>query len=138
MATPRTRATGDARSARTQLKTADQTARVGKDTRAVDGPAGVITVALGEKEFKLAENVGIMPLMEWAAASDVDVASADGLRAVYYVLQDTVHVDDWAEFRKHSREQKLTAEDLLDFANSALEALAGRPTEDADGSSDGS
>jgi hypothetical protein len=137
MATPR-RTTGDTRAARTQLKTADQTARIGKDQRAIEGPGGALTAPLGDKEFRLAENVGIMPLMEWAAASDVDVASADGLRAVYYVLQDAVHEEDWAEFRRYSREHKVKAEELLDFANAALEVLAGRPTEAASGSSDGS
>jgi len=134
--TPR-RISGDSRAARSQLKTADQSARMPKGSRAKDVPGGGLTVKLGDREFRLAEDVGIMPLMEWAAASDVDVASADGLRAVYYVLQDAVHEDDWAEFRKYSRENKIAAGELLDFANSALEALAGRPTEDATGSSDG-
>lgn len=133
---PPRRNTGDSRAASSQLRAADQSARVGKDTRAKEA-GGDLTVPLRDKEFRLAQEVGIMPLMEWAAASDVDVASADGLRAVYYVLKDAVHEDDWAEFRKYTREQKVDAGDLLDFANSALEALAGRPTEGATGSSDG-
>jgi hypothetical protein len=113
---------------------------VGKDARAKDNPTtdgGFLTVPLGDEEFRLAEDVGIMPLMEWAASSDVDVASADGLRAVYYVLQDAVHEDEWAKFRRYARENKTSAEDLLDFANAALEALAGRPTEESTGSSTG-
>jgi hypothetical protein len=133
---PPRRNSPDSASARSQLKTADQTARVGKDTRAKD-ERGQVTVPLRDQEFTLAEDVGIMPLMEWAAASDVDVASADGLRAVFYVLKDAVAEDEWAEFRKFTRDNKVTAEELLDFANAALEALAGRPTEAASGSSDG-
>lgn len=134
---PRRSTSGDTRAAKTQLKTADQSARVGKGTRANSDPASkqVITVPLRDREFSLADDVGIMPLMEWAAASDVDVASADGLRAVYYVLQDTVDAEEWAEFRKYAREHKVDAEELLDFCNSALEALAGRPTEEPSGSS---
>jgi hypothetical protein len=131
------------------MKTADQTARVGKDARAKAVKEGRLTVPLVVKakeeggedasmDFLLAENVGIMPLMEWAAASDRDVQSADGLKAVYYVLQDVVDEGDWPEFRKFSREAKAEAGELLDFANAALEALAGRPTKDASGSSDGS
>lgn len=151
------RRSGDTRAATTQLRVADQQARTGKDSRAKEGKGGQLTAPLpfqvavldkdgkdtGEtetrwQEFRLSEDVGIMPLMEWAAASDRDVASADGLRAVFYVLQDAVHEDDWAEFRKFAREHKVDATTLLEFANSALEALAGRPTEDATGSSDGS
>jgi hypothetical protein len=132
-----TRRSGDTRAATTQLRVADQSARTGKDTRAKVAKEGQLTAPLRKREFRLAEDVGIMPLMEWAAASDRDVASADGLRAVFYVLQDAVHEDDWAEFRKFAREEKVDATELLEFANSALEALAGRPTEDATGSSDG-
>ena len=136
---------GDTRAAKTQLRTADASARVGKDTRAKTDPSSknLITVPLiikrkgeepVEREFMLAEHVGIMPLMEWAASSDSEVNGIEGLRAVYHVLQDTVHEDEWDEFRKFCRENKGEARDLLDFANSALEALAGRPTEESDGS----
>lgn len=124
----------DSQAASTQLKTADQSARVPRDKRAKAAPGGDLVIKLRDKEFRLAEDVGLMPLMEWAAAADVDVASADGLRAVFYVLKDAVHPDEWAEFRKYSRDEKVQAEELLDFANAALEALAGRPTEEPSGS----
>ncbi len=142
--------TEDQRAARTQLKTADPEARVAKSARAKDNPAstgGFLTIPIKGKskdedgtvtevsqEIRLADEVGIMPLMEWAASSDVDVASADGLRAVYHVLQDAIHEDQWAEFRRFARDHKLSADTLLDFTNSALEALAGRPTEEPSGS----
>jgi hypothetical protein len=139
MTTPRRTTPGRASTAaaRTQLKTADQSARVAREVRAGEGKDGGMTAPLHGRDFRLAEDVGIMPLMEWAASADRTVANADGLRAVYYVLQDAVHEDDWAEFRKFARENKIPATELLDFANAALEALAGRPTEDATGSSDG-
>lgn len=134
---PNRRATGDTRANKVQLRTADQSARVAKDARAQDKDSGALTVPFMGREFRLAQDVGIMPLMEWAAASDVDVASAAGLRAVYYVLQDAVDGEEWAEFRKHARETKAQAQDVLNFTNAALEALAGRPTEESAGSSDG-
>lgn len=134
---PVRRTTGDTRAARSQMKTADQSARVSKETRSDEGKGGILTAPLRDREFRLADDVGIMPLMEWAAASDQDVASAAGLRAVFYVLQDAVHADDWHEFKRYSREEKLDATELLEFANAALEALAGRPTEAATGSSTG-
>ena len=143
------RASGDTRAATSQLSTADQSARVARETRAKAGKGKQLTAPYIIKnkddkeaepfsqEFRLADDVGIMPLMEWAAASDQDVTSANGLRAVFYVLQDAVHEEEWAEFRRFSREHKATAEETLEFANSALEARAGRPTEAASGSSDG-
>jgi hypothetical protein len=121
-----------------QLATSDPNARVSKTARAGKDKDGHLTVPFKGKDFRLAEDVGIMPLMEWAAASDVDVNSPAGLRAVFYVLQDAVHADSWAGFRSHARETKAKAEDVLDFANAALEALAGRPTEASSGSTDGS
>ncbi len=133
-ATTRKPATGDTSAAKTQLRTADQAARVPKGERVDAEHSGDLVVTLRDREFRLAQEVGIMPLMEWAAASDVDVASADGLRAVFYVLKDAVHEDDWAEFRKFTRDEKVAAEELLDFANAALEALAGRPTGEPAGS----
>ncbi len=135
MAAPRT--SGNTRAARTQLKTADQSARIGKDSRAKD-KGGELTVPLKGQEFRLAEDVGVMPLMEWVVAADgKDGENAKSLVAVYHVLQDTVHEDDWDEFRQHSRETKCKAEDFGNFINAALEALAGRPTEEPSGSSNG-
>jgi hypothetical protein len=156
---PRTTSSGDTRSAKTQLATADQAARVAKDKRVKADPSskdglrntlktkvmvrdtdedgvetGTETETEVSEDFLLAEDVGIMPLMEWAAASDVDVNSAAGLRAVYYVLQDVVAKGEWAKFRKFSRENKVGAEELLDFANSSMEVLAGRPTGESAGS----
>ena len=153
--TTRTRATaptGDTSAAASQLRTADQSARVGKDARTDVGKVGpkaltstlkhtVVEEVDGEKvetevseEFLLAQDVGIMPLMEWAASSDVDVSSVDGLRAVFYVLKDVVHEYEWAQFRKYARDNKVESMDLLNFANASLEALAGRPTEESSGS----
>ncbi len=137
----------DTAAATTQLKTADQSARVSKTSRAKAQGSGELTAPLvhtvkeadgtetqASRDFRLAQDVGIMPLMEWAASADVDVSSADGLRAVFYVLKDAVHEDEWAEFRKYARDHKVPATDLLDFANAALEALAGRPTGESSGS----
>lgn len=144
--------TGDTSAAASQLRGADQTARVGKDQRTDVGKVGpkplmstlkhtVVEEVDGEKvktelseDFQLAQDVGIMPLMEWAASSDVDVSSVDGLRAVFYVLKDVVHEDEWAQFRKYARDNKVESVDLLNFANASLEALAGRPTEESSGS----
>jgi hypothetical protein len=124
----------DRRAAGSQLRVADQSARVGKDTRA-DDEGGEVTVPLKGQEFRLADEVGVMPLMEWVAASEGKKnENSKSLVAIYHVLEDTVHPDEWDEFRQHARETKCQAKDLGDFINAALEALSGNPTEEPSGS----
>ena len=132
--------TGDRRAASSQLKTVDQSARVGAGSRAKE-EAGELTVPLKNKdgsevfESRLADEVGIMPLMEWVAAAEGKKdETSKSLVAVYHVLEDTVHEDDWDEFRAFGREHKLQAKEYGEFINSALEAVAGRPTEESTGS----
>ena len=152
------RTSSDRRAARTQLRVADQSARVGKDNRAKD-EGGELTVPLKinapvrddedklvydedgkltrevvSQDFRLADDVGVMPLMEWVAAADNGGENAKSLVAIFHVLEDTVHEDDWDEFRQFGRKNKAVAQDFGDFINAALEALAGRPTEEPSGS----
>lgn len=129
--TPR-RNTGDVRAARTQLKSADQSARTGTDTRADED---ALTVPLRDREFRLADDVGIMALMEWVAAAEGrENENAKSLVAIFHVLEDTVHEEDWDDFREYGRKEKVKAPEYGKFINSALEALAGRPTEESTGS----
>ncbi len=151
------RNSGNIRAARAQIKTADQSARVGKDSRAAD--EGELTVPLKvnapvrdedgklvrdedgkllheivSQDFRLSEDVGVLPLMEWVSAADNGGENAKSLVAIFHVLEDTVHEEDWDEFRQFSRKNKAQAKDFGDFINAALEALAGRPTEEPSGS----
>jgi hypothetical protein len=76
-----------------------------------------------------------MALMEWVAAAEGrENETGKSLVAIFHVLEDTVHEDDWDEFRRHGREQKVQAKGYGDFINAALEAIAGRPTEESSGS----
>ncbi len=159
---PAQRRSPSTRAATSQLKTADQSARVGKASRAKDEYGElivplVIHAAVRDEDgkivrdedgkivredvtqdFRLAEDVGIMPLMEWAAAAEgSEDESSRSLVAIFYVLEDTVHEEDWNEFREFGRKNKAQAGDYGKFINAALEALAGRPTEEPSGSSDG-
>lgn len=128
------RSSSDRRAASSQLRVAEQSARVGKDTRA-KGEDEALTVPLAGKEFRLADEVGVMALMEWVAAAEGrENETGKSLVAIFHVLEDTVHEDDWDEFRRHGREQKVQAKGYGDFINAALEAIAGRPTEESSGS----
>jgi hypothetical protein len=113
---------GDARAAKVQLSTADQDARVAKDKRAkLEAEFG--TAPLRDRKFLLNQIPSVMALMEWGASS-----GGDGLPAAFHVLEDLVHPDDWAEFRKFGREEHVEPDELADFINAAMEVLAGRPT----------
>jgi hypothetical protein len=129
----RTRAARQVR--RVQAATADDKVRLPAGERAVEVADGVITAELSGRSFRLAESIGLMPLMEWAAAQDdIDTRNSVALLGFYRVLQDLVHEDDWPDFRKHAREQKSTDKELVAFQNAAVEALAARPTEEPEAS----
>lgn len=137
------RSSSDRRAASSQLRVAEQSARVGKDTRA-KGENDALTVPLvhedkegvkHSQEFRLADEVGVMPLMEWVAAAEGNQnETGKSLVAIFHVLEDTVHEDEWDEFREYGRENKIQAKPYGDFINAALEAIAGRPTEESSGS----
>jgi hypothetical protein len=114
---------------RVQAATADPKVRIPEGERAAEIADGVLTAPIAGRSFRLSETIGLMPLMEWAAASDeVDVSNAGTLITFYRLLKDLVHEDDWAAFRSYTREQKCDDNELLAFQNAAMEALAARPT----------
>jgi hypothetical protein len=138
---PRRSTAGDTQAATLQLRTADQAARAAKSSRARVSNAGQLTVPLVHKhangtesghEFRLGHSPSIMALMEWGAST-----GGESLVAAFNVLKDLVHEDDWDEFRVYARENNIGAGEFGDFINAATEALAGRPTEAASGSSAG-
>jgi hypothetical protein len=114
---------------RVQSATADSKVRLPEGKRATEVADGVLTVAIAGRSFRLTETVGLMPLMEWVAASEgVDTSNVPTMLSFYRVLQDLVHEDDWAAFRAHTREQKCDDKELMAFQSAAMEALAARPT----------
>lgn len=115
---------------RLQSATGDPGKRLPRGKRAVETVDG-ITAQMNGKAFKLQETIGLMPLMEWAAATDeVDPDNRVQLAGLYRLLADLVHADDWAAFRAHARETKADDEALVGFVNAAIEAIAARPTKE--------
>lgn len=119
------------------------------------------------KKFRLAETVGLMPLMRFANASKKGLDSDDmeGLAALYAVIRDTVDqtrppkmdpatgrqsIDpisgegewagpsQWMLFEEHAMETKAEGEDLMDFVNRAMAVIAARPRKRREISSGGS
>jgi hypothetical protein len=116
---------------RVQAATGEEKVRMPQAKRAGETKDGVIVAPIKGKYFKLADSIGLMPLMEWAASSDeVDGRNASQILGLYRVLQDIVHEDDWAEFKQFCREAKAIDQDFIDFQNAAMEAIAARPTQE--------
>lgn len=129
----------DRQLANLQASATEQDARLPAEERAVEVPEeredktpGIYAELAGEK-FRLAEDTGVMALMEWAAAGDGEAsegaAVGSNLRAMFHVLEDIVHPEEWQRFRAHARAKKLGYQEFLDFQNRSYEALSGNPTE---------
>jgi hypothetical protein len=112
-----------------QLAVQDQDARVPEDDRAVETNDGTKAPLCG-KLFKVDTEQGLMPLMEWAAANDsADPQNGPQLAALFYMLKDIVHPDEWDEFRVHAKASKAKGPDFLKFQEAAAEVIAAVPTE---------
>jgi hypothetical protein len=113
---------------RVQAATAEPAVRLPEDERAVEDSGGLKAPIAG-RYFRLSDSIGLMPLMEWAAArEDIDPQDAAQLVGLYRILQDLVHPGDWAEFKTHTRKEKCIDEDFVAFQAAAMEAIAALPT----------
>ena len=93
---------------------------------------------LGES-FRVADRVGALPLMRFAkiAKSGVDANELDGLVAMYDLLGQVIHAEDWARFEDHADDQHADGDQLLELVQEALALVAARPTGRLSDSSDG-
>lgn len=113
---------------RVQAATADPKVKLPAGERAVDAEDGLRAPLAGEY-FRIADSIGLLPLMEWAAGLDqVNIMNSGQLAGWYRLLKAIVHPDDWDAFRRHATEQMCNDEALLAFQNAAIEAMTARPT----------
>lgn len=105
-----------------------------------DEPIGPgVVQALGAK-FKVAEKVGLAPLMRFAKVAQVgtDSMSLEGLAAMYDLLGNCFL--DTAEFERFlnlATEQRAGSDELFDVVKTMIEAISARPTGQPTASSDG-
>lgn len=85
-------------------------------------------VELKGEKFRIAEEIGAMPMLKWAAASELSTDDPKALGAIYAMLKDCVLEEDWSNFEQHAMKTKADAEALLDVITKALEVISGRPT----------
>lgn len=119
------------------------------------------TVAFMGERFRIAEKVGLMPLLKFSAHADMSTNDPGALAAMYAMLRDCIaeghpgcgkclpcttdnearckdyDPGDWKRFEQHAIDTKADADELLDVITKVIELIAGRPTEPPSGSSPG-
>lgn len=81
------------------------------------------------KEYRIADKIGIWPLMQLARAAEAGVSMADqkGLAAAHALLQDVIHPDDWGEFQEDMISGKVDElDELMKATRQATELMAER------------
>lgn len=123
---------------------AEQPQRDGEDeAREMQAIAEGVTLAdrvtcMG-KSYRIADKVGLMPLLKFAktAQSGVDSEDLEGLVAIYDMLHDCIDPGEWPRFVEEMTELKAEADELMPVVGQTLEILNARPTRPSSGSSDG-
>lgn len=87
------------------------------------------TVTLKGKPFKIAKKVGLMPMLKFSAYADMDTQDPRALGAMYAMLRDVIDKEEWRAFEDHAVDSKADADELLDVIGTAMQLIAGRPTE---------
>lgn len=80
--------------------------------------------------FTVADRVGAMPLLRFAAVADGGAQAEEmaGLAAMHELLRDCLAPGDWARFQKVASDNKVEAEELMQVCGAVYEAVSGRPT----------
>lgn len=103
------------------------------------------------QKFRLAERVGIMPMLAFGNASKngLDTDDMDGLAAMYRLIRSVIHrpalfdehghrvVDEngktlrdeseWLRFEQVAEDELAEGEDVMGFVNQAMELMSARP-----------
>lgn len=89
--------------------------------------------------YRVADKVGLMPLLKFAHTASLDVDSGDmeGLVAIYDMLRDCLHEDDWERFQRDMTAKKAEADDMMPMVGAAIEVINARPTRQRSVSSTG-
>lgn len=109
------------------------------------------TIEFFGQKFRLAERIGIMPMIAFANASKngLDTDDMDGLAAMYRLIRSVIHrpplyddhgqrvVDEngktlrdeseWLRFEQVAEDELAEGEDVMEFVNKAMEVMSARP-----------
>lgn len=90
--------------------------------------------------FRLADRIGLMPLMRFAhvARKGVDSNDMEGLAAIYDMLQVVFADDDeWVRFEELATRVRADGDELMGVVKDAMQVISERPTSEPSDSSDG-
>lgn len=96
-------------------------------------------VIFSGESFRIADRIGLMPLMRFAkvAQSGVDADDMAGLAAMYDLLEQCLADDEWARFQAHADKVRADGDELMALVAEVFEVLSQRPTSRPSDSSDG-
>jgi hypothetical protein len=105
----------------------------------VEGATVSDRVEMMGRFYRVGEKIGLMPLMRFAHAArkGAEATDMDGLAAIYDMLHDCVHPDDWNRFCDDATELAADGDDLLPVISQTIEILTARPTRRPSDSSGG-
>jgi hypothetical protein len=119
------------------------------------------TVEFLGRHFRIADKIGLMPLLKFSAFADVSTNDPRALGAMYAMLRDCIHPGskgcggcedckngsemacaqfdrgDWQAFEDHAMMTRADADQLLEVIGKVMELIAGRPTKPSVSSSAG-
>lgn len=81
------------------------------------------------RTFRIAPSIGLMPLLRFAhaAKAGLDTDDLEGMAALYDMISDCVHPDDWPAFMSYATVAKSEDEELMEFVSAAMEVITARP-----------
>ena len=81
------------------------------------------------RTFRIAPSIGLMPLLRFAhaAKAGMDTDDLEGMAALYDMIADCVHPDDWVAFQAYATQTKAEDEELMEFVSAAMEVISARP-----------
>lgn len=119
------------------------------------------TVEFMGRRFRVAEKIGVMPLLKFSMYADVSINDMRGLAAMYAMLRDCIHPGtpgcgecaackndretdcgsydpgDWKAFEDHAMETRADADEIFKVITDVTEMISGTPTERPSGSRPG-
>lgn len=80
------------------------------------------------QEFRMAEKVGLMPLLHLAVVgkSGTDAADMEGLAALYEMIRDCIDESEWGRFQKHAIDTKADSDDIMKVVGDVIAAVTAR------------
>lgn len=98
-------------------------------SRARQSKPAPLTIKFMGTEYRVADKVGVWPLMQFARAAEMGVSLRDakGLAALHAMLQDAIHPDDWGQFQEDMIAQKtVDLQAMMDVSQQVVQLLSER------------